>query len=73
MTEDEYGRTPWLMESTITDPSGIRVHVTIAVPPGKAWDDKAVGDCTEIAQMHAAGAMTHINKCRQIAAEKVPF
>jgi hypothetical protein len=73
MEQDEYGRAPWAMETAITDPEGIRVQVKITVPPGRTWDDKAVGDCTEIAQMTAATAMTHINKCRQIAADKVPF
>jgi hypothetical protein len=70
---DEYGRAPWRMESTITDPAGVRVSVAITVPPGKTWDDKAVGDCTEIAQMTAARAVTDINKCRALAAERVPF
>lgn len=73
MDEDEYGRPPWRMESAITDPNGIRVEVAISVRAGQNWDDKAVGDCTEIAQMTAATAMKHIEKCRQIAAEKVPF
>jgi hypothetical protein len=66
-------RMPWAMETAIIDPEGIRVQVKITVPPGHIWDDKAVGDCTEIAQMTAATAMTHLNKCRQIAADKVPF
>lgn len=70
---DEYGRQPWRMESAITDPSGVRVSVAITVPPGKEWDDKAIGDCTEIAQMAASTAMTNIEKCRKIAADKVPF
>jgi hypothetical protein len=69
---DDYS-TPWAIETAITDPSGIRVQVKIAVPAGHVWDDEAVGDCTEITQMTAATAMTHINKCRKIAADKVPF
>lgn len=73
MEPDEYGRLPWQVESAITDSGGVRVHVTISVPPGQVWDDKAVGDCTEIAQMVAATAFTHIKKCRHAAADKVPF
>jgi hypothetical protein len=73
MEQDEYGRTPWLIETTVIEPSGIRVHVAVSIPIGQVWDDKAIGDATEVAQMHAAGAIKQINECRRIAADKVPF
>jgi hypothetical protein len=73
MEEDEFGRRPWQIEAAITDPHGIRVEVAVSLPPGQVWDDKAVGDCTEIAQMGAATAMKHIQKIRHDHYNKVPF
>lgn len=71
--EDEFGRTPWVHKGAITDPNGIHVEVTVTVPAGQVWDDRAVGDCTEIAQMTAATAMKHIQKIRDDHYNKVPF
>jgi hypothetical protein len=71
--EDEYGRTPWLLEAATTDPTGVRVHVTVTVPAGHVWDDKAIGECAEIAQMTATRASNQISDSRLAAADKVPF
>lgn len=71
--EDEYGRPPWLIESAITSPNGIRAQVTVALPAGEVWDERAIGDCTEIAQMTAATAMKHVQKIRDDHYSKVPF
>lgn len=65
--EDGYLYEPWVFESTATQPDGIRVQVSISIPPGAAWKD--VGETAEIAQMTASRAMTQIHTCK----ERPPF
>jgi hypothetical protein len=69
--EDEYGRTPWVHEATITDPIGLSVSVTVSIPPAANWDESL--EALEIAQMQAAAAMKHLTKVRQLHNERVPF
>ena len=68
--EDEY-RPPWVFEATSTDPTGLRVHVTVTVPPGAAWED--VGECGEIAQMTASKAIAQARSNRKNCQERCPF
>jgi hypothetical protein len=69
--EDEYGRTPWRYESTVTDPSGVRVTTTITVPIRVAWAD--VQECGELAQMGASQTAARVQKNAMASNEKVPF
>ena len=65
--EDGYLYEPWVFESTVTQPDGIRVQVVITVPIGTAWKD--VGETAEIAQMTATRALSQITTCK----ERPPF
>jgi hypothetical protein len=69
--EDEYGRTPWVHEATITDPTGLGVSVTVTIPSAANWDDSL--EALEIAQMQAATAMKHLTKIRMESLERCPF
>lgn len=72
MAEDEFGvPIPWVHEAIITDPTGLRVHVTVTVPPRASW--RTDGETTEIAQMAATRAMTQLNKMRKTEQERPPF
>ncbi len=72
MHEDECGAPiPWLHEAIITDPTGLRVHVTVTVPPRAAW--RTDGESTEIAQMTAGRAMTQLTQMRKTEQERPPF
>lgn len=64
MTEPSY---EWKFESVITNPSGVRVEVTVTVPLSNAWPD--VRETAEIAQMCANRAQSMV----QESADKVPF
>lgn len=64
-------RAPWRMESTITDPTGLKVHVTVTVPPAADWVNSL--ECAELAQMGAAQTMRHIRKNRKADQERCPF
>jgi hypothetical protein len=68
---DEYGRTPWRFETTVTDPSGIRTTVTITVPLRVAWGD--VPECGELAQMGASQTAARVAKNRTEFNEECPF
>ncbi|MEV4767765.1 hypothetical protein [Micromonospora humida] len=65
--EDGYCDEPWVFESAVTQPDGIRVQVVITVPPDAAWGD--VRETAEIAQMATNHALTQIDRCK----ERVPF
>jgi hypothetical protein len=69
--EDDYGRRPWVYEATITDPTGLQVHVTATVPAGAEWDDAK--ECGEFAQMAAERAMQGARKSRKTEQERCPF
>lgn len=72
MHEDEHGAPiPWVHEAIITDPTGLRVHVMVTVPPRASW--KTDGETTEIAQMTATRAMTQLNTMRKTEQERCPF
>lgn len=71
MEPDEYGRTPWVHEATITDPTGLSVSVTVSIPPAANWGDSL--ESLEIAQMQAATAMKHLTKTRKESLERCPF
>ncbi|MFE7868816.1 hypothetical protein ACFUYE_00490 [Micromonospora humida] len=66
---DDDGRPiePYVFESTVTQPDGIRVQVVITVPSRAAWSD--VRETAEIAQMATNHALTQIDRCK----ERVPF
>ena len=69
---DEFNRSPWLLEATITDPDRrIRVHCTITVHAGES--ERLVGDAAEIAQMTAKRGMDHLKKLRKEFDEEPPF
>jgi hypothetical protein len=69
---DEFNRSPWLVESTITDPERrVRVHVTITVHAGQP--ERLTADAAEIAQMTAKRGMDQIQKCRKEIQEECPF
>jgi hypothetical protein len=68
---DEYGRTPWCFEATVTDPSGIRTTVTVTVPLRVAWGD--VQECGELAQIGASQTAARITKNRTDFRDEVPF
>lgn len=69
---DEFNRSPWLFESTVTDPDRrVRVHVTITVRASEP--DRLTGDAAEMAQMTAKRAMDQIQKCRKEIQEECPF
>jgi hypothetical protein len=68
---DEYGRTPWRFQTTVTDPSGIRTTVTVTVPLRVAWDD--VQECGELAQMGASQTAARIAKNRTDFRDEAPF
>ena len=69
---DEFNRSPWLLEATVTDPDRrVSVHVTVTVHAGQPV--RLVKDAAEIAQMTATNAMDHIRKCRKEAEEECPF
>jgi hypothetical protein len=69
---DEFNRSPWLFESTVTDPDRrIRVHVTVTVHAGSA--DRLIGDAAEIAQMTAKRGMDQLQKIRKEFQEECPF
>lgn len=71
--EDEYGvPVPWVYEATITDPTGLRVTVTVTVPPRAAWGDRTL-ESAEIAQMNAAHCMTQLAAIRKTEQERPPF
>ncbi|ALG07632.1 hypothetical protein H4W33_010490 [Kibdelosporangium phytohabitans] len=57
----------WTFESTITDPNGVRVTVTVSVPLERAWKD--VGESAELAQMAASRAQAMLRDSR----ERAPF
>lgn len=70
--EDEYGRAvPWVHEAIVTDPTGLRVHVTVTVPPTASW--KTDHETTEIAQMTATRAMTQLTTMRKTEQDRCPF
>lgn len=69
--EDEYGRVPWLHEAAITDPTGLKVTVTVTVPVDADWDHSE--ECSEYAQMAAIRAIKQITKNRKDHYDKVPF
>jgi hypothetical protein len=70
--EDEYGRpVPWVYESTITDPTGLKVHVKVTVPGTAFYFDS--GECGEVVQMAATRAMTQITASRKAEQERCPF
>ena len=69
--EDEYGRRPWVHEATVTDPTGLRVHVTATVPAGAWWEDATV--CGGLTSMAAEQAMRHMRKSRKTEQERCPF
>ncbi len=71
MEPDEYGRTPWVHEATITDPTGLGVSVTVTIPPAANWGNSL--ESLEIAQMQAATAMKHIRKIREDDQKRCPF
>lgn len=64
-------RRPWVFESTITDPTGLKVHVTVTAPPTADWDNSL--ECAELAQMGAATTVRHIRKNRKADQERCPF
>ena len=69
---DEFNRSPWLVETTVTDPDRrVSVHVAVTVHAGQPM--RLVKDATEITQMTASQAMDHIRKCRKEAEEECPF
>lgn len=71
--EDEYGRAvPWVYESTLTDPNGIKVQVIVTVSPVGHYGTNT-DECGEVAQMTATTAMRHIRTNRQEHFEKAPF
>ncbi|WP_327029736.1 hypothetical protein OG989_04220 [Micromonospora sp. NBC_01740] len=65
--DDGYFIEPYVFESTVTQPDGIRVHVSISVPPDAAWKDTP--ETAEVAQMTASRALAQINASK----ERVPF
>ena len=70
--DDGFGRSPWLLEATVTDPDRrVSVHVTVTVHAGQP--DRLVKDSAEIAQMTATSAMDHIRKCRKEIEQECPF
>jgi hypothetical protein len=70
--EDEHGcPRPWVHEATITDPSGLRVQVTVTIPPAADWDQSL--EALEIAQMQAAAAAKHLRATRKEYQERAPF
>ncbi|GAA2696368.1 hypothetical protein [Actinoplanes palleronii] len=71
LERDEYGRTPWVHEATITDPTGLHVQVSVVIPPAADWDEST--ESLEIAQMQAVAAMKHIRKIRKERQERCPF
>ena len=69
---DEFDRSPWLVETTVTDPDRrVSVRVTVAVHAGQPM--RLVKDATEITQMTASQAMDHIRKCGKEAEAECPF
>lgn len=71
MDEDEYGRRPWVYEAIVTDPTGLRVHVTATVPARSMWHDAK--ECGELTSMAAEQAMRHVQKSRKTEQERCPF
>lgn len=71
LERDEYGRTPWVHEASITDPTGLHVQVTVVIPPAAHWDNSL--ESLEIAQMQAAAAIKHIRKIREDDQKRCPF
>lgn len=70
--EDECGApVPWIFEATVSDPTRLRVHVAVTVPPSASWED--VGECSEIAQMTASRAIAHARQNRKNCQERCPF
>jgi len=61
----------WTFETTITDPSGVRITTTVTVPADVAWSD--VAECAELTQMGASQTATRVNKSAIASNEKVPF
>ena len=62
---------PHVFQASETDPSGIRVNVTIVVPAAPAWRD--VREVAELAQMAASGAMGQVHRSRGGPARKTPM
>lgn len=68
---DEYGTRPWVYEAAVTDPTGLRVHVTTVVPTRARWND--ANECGEFAAMAAEQAMRNAQKSRKTEQERPPF
>lgn len=50
----------WTFESAITNPDGIRTHVTVTVPDAEAWSD--IYEAAEVATINAQRAQQDIAK-----------
>ncbi len=68
---DEYGTRPWVYEAAVTDPTGLRIHVTAIVPRRADWKDAK--ECGEFTAMAAEQAMRAAQKSRKTEQERPPF
>ncbi len=69
---DEWDRSPWVFESTITDPPRrIQVHVTVFAHAQTR--PKLLAEMGELAQIAAQHGMDHIAKHSKEIDEEPPF
>jgi hypothetical protein len=62
---------PYIFDARISDPTGLRIDVTITVPEPATWPD--VGDAAEIAQMAASRGLAQTRQARSNYYERPPF